>query len=72
MTFAISKELKFLTGHGFYVNLTPMAFRATPQELSLDSAMAIDELPLHENPNSQLKTIQFPNAQPSRELGVKE
>ncbi|MHC5822853.1 MAG: hypothetical protein ACYT04_45220 [Nostoc sp.] len=52
MTFAISKELKFLTGHGFYVNLTPMAFRATPQELSLDSAMAIDELPLHENPNS--------------------
>ncbi|MCC5621251.1 hypothetical protein [Nostoc sp. CHAB 5715] len=25
MTFAISKELQFLAGHGFYVKLTPMS-----------------------------------------------
>ncbi|MCC5626569.1 hypothetical protein LC574_37250 [Nostoc sp. CHAB 5715] len=33
MTFAISKELKFLAGHDFYVKLTPMSIAVPLQQM---------------------------------------
>ncbi|WP_339382394.1 hypothetical protein [Nostoc flagelliforme] len=41
MTFAISKELQFVTGHDFYVKLTPMIHELPLQRVVLRNTISL-------------------------------